>query len=58
MRPGVPLWAGVAEAPRGLWLPAFVLLFLFGVSFRDLGGGERETAQREVPPVVGQYDPW
>ena len=58
MRPGVPLWAGVAEAPRGRWLPAFVLLFFFFVSSRALGGSERETAQKEVPPVVGQNDPW
>ena len=57
MRPGVPLWAGVAEAPRGRWLPAFVLLFYFSFPLALLGG-ERETAQKEIPPVVGQNDPW
>ena len=65
------LWSGVelTECARGspvgwgchgcVWALASCLCFV--VSFRFLSrpwGGERQTAQRQLPPVVGQYDPW
>ena len=54
--PGVLRWAGVALASCRLWRPAFVL-----VSSRFLPrswGGERQAAQRPIPPAVGQHDTW
>ena len=46
--PGSPMWAGVAEAPRGRWLPVLVCCFSSPFPFALLGGGTRNCTKRNT----------